>query len=75
MTTKEILKELRKDGWMEIGQRGSHLSLKHPIKPGKVTLPAWLKRIAEEHSVNYSRILETALMDYLGLQENTMYKA
>lgn len=40
-----------------------------------ITLPAWLKRIAEEHSVNYSRILETALMDYLGLQENTMYKA
>ena len=40
-----------------------------------ITLPAWLKRIAEEHCVNYSRILETALMDYLGLQENTMYKA
>lgn len=39
LTSKEILKELRKDGWMEIGQRGSHLSLKHPIKPGKVTLP------------------------------------
>lgn len=39
-----------------------------------ITLPAWLKRIAEEHCVNYSRILETALMDYLGLQENTMYK-
>ena len=39
-----------------------------------ITLPAWLKRIAEEHCVNYSRILETALMDYLGLQENTIYK-
>ena len=33
-----------------------------------ITLPAWLKRIAEEQSVNYSRILETALMDYLGIQ-------
>ena len=39
MTSKEILKELRKDGWVEIGQRGSHLSLKHPTKQGKVTLP------------------------------------
>lgn len=29
------------------------------------TLPAWLKRIAEEQKVNYSRLLETALLDYL----------
>lgn len=35
-----------------------------------ITIPAWLKRIAEEQKVNYSRILETALMDYLGLQKN-----
>lgn len=33
------------------------------------TLPNWLKQIAEESNVNYSRILETALLDYLGLQE------
>lgn len=32
-----------------------------------ITLPAWLKRIAEEHKVNYSRLLETALLDYLQL--------
>lgn len=31
------------------------------------TLPAWLKRIAEEKKVNYSRLLETALLDYLQL--------
>jgi predicted RNase H-like HicB family nuclease len=30
-----------------------------------ITLPAWLKRMAEEQKVNYSRLLETALMDYL----------
>ena len=29
------------------------------------TLPAWLKRIAEEQKVNSSRLLETALLDYL----------
>ena len=39
MTSKDLLKVLRKDGWLEAGQRGSHLSLKHPTKPGKVTLP------------------------------------
>lgn len=30
-----------------------------------ITLPAWLKRLAEEQKVNYSRLLETALMEYL----------
>lgn len=30
-----------------------------------VTLPAWLKDAAEQSGVNYSRVLEAALMDYL----------
>ena len=30
-----------------------------------ITLPAWLKRMAEEQKVNFSRLLETALLDYL----------
>lgn len=39
MTVREILKILRKDGWYETTQEGSHISLKHPSKPGKVTVP------------------------------------
>lgn len=39
MTAREILKILRKDGWYEVDQDGSHLQLKHPTKPGKVTIP------------------------------------
>lgn len=39
MTVREILKILRKDGWYEINQEGSHISFKHPSKPGKVTVP------------------------------------
>lgn len=32
------------------------------------TIPAWLKDVAEQKGgVNYSRLLETALMDYLGI--------
>ena len=31
------------------------------------TLPAWLKNVAEQRGVNYSRLLEAALIDYLGL--------
>lgn len=30
-----------------------------------VTLPTWLKDIAEQQGVNYSRLLEAALIDYL----------
>ncbi len=30
-----------------------------------VTLPVWLKELAEKNSVNYSRLLESALMEYL----------
>ena len=39
MTVREILKTLRKDGWYPINQEGAHISLKHPTKPGKVTVP------------------------------------
>ena len=39
MTVREILKVLRKDGWYTVNQEGSHINLKHPTKPGKVTIP------------------------------------
>ncbi len=32
-----------------------------------VTLPAWLKDVAEKQGVNYSRLLEAALIDYLSI--------
>ncbi|TEB16154.1 hypothetical protein Psfp_01581 [Pelotomaculum sp. FP] len=32
-----------------------------------ITLPAWLKEAAEQKGVNYSRVLETALLDYLNM--------
>ncbi|MBQ3177012.1 MAG: type II toxin-antitoxin system HicA family toxin [Clostridia bacterium] len=40
-TAKEVLKLLHKDGWIEVPNRtkGSHIQLKHPVKPGKVTVP------------------------------------
>jgi predicted RNA binding protein YcfA (HicA-like mRNA interferase family) len=39
MTARDVLKILRQDGWYESDQDGSHLQLKHPTKPGKVTVP------------------------------------
>lgn len=34
-----------------------------------LTIPAWLKEMAEAQGVNYSRIFQTALMDYLGVNQ------
>ncbi|MEX6507068.1 type II toxin-antitoxin system HicA family toxin [Jiella sp. M17.18] len=39
MDSRSILDRLLKDGWIEIRQRGSSLQLRHPTKPGLVTLP------------------------------------
>ncbi len=35
-----------------------------------VTLPTWLKETAELNHVNYSKVLESALIDYLGLHRS-----
>jgi predicted RNA binding protein YcfA (HicA-like mRNA interferase family) len=42
LTVKEILKILHNDGWVPVDTRtkGSHIQLKHPTKPGKVTVPS-----------------------------------
>ncbi len=37
MKVRELLKLLKKDGWVENSQKGSHLQLEHAIK--KVTVP------------------------------------
>lgn len=39
MRFREIDKILKKDGWYEVKQVGSHHQYKHPTKPGKVTVP------------------------------------
>ena len=38
MKVREVLALLRKDGWYEARQKGSHLQLKHPTKRGLVTV-------------------------------------
>lgn len=39
MTVREIIKELKNDGWIEYETRGSHIQFKHSTKTGKVTVP------------------------------------
>ena len=38
MKIRDISKKLRKDGWYEVAQRGSHRQYRHPSKPGRVTI-------------------------------------
>ncbi|MGB9887504.1 MAG: type II toxin-antitoxin system HicA family toxin [Moorellales bacterium] len=38
-SSREILRILRKRGWVVKNQVGSHVQLVHPSKPGKVTVP------------------------------------
>lgn len=38
-SSREVLARLTADGWVEVGRRGSHVQLKHPTKPGRVTVP------------------------------------
>jgi len=39
MKAREVLARLHADGWFEVAQKGSHKQLRHPTKPGKVTVP------------------------------------
>lgn len=38
LKTGAVLKALLADGWRIVAIQGSHRQLKHPLKPGKVTL-------------------------------------
>lgn len=38
ITALELLRALRRDGWLEVNKAGRHVQLKHPTKRGKVTV-------------------------------------
>ena len=35
---REMIRELERDGWIQVRQRGSHRQFHHPTKPGTVTV-------------------------------------
>jgi len=39
MTFSEIKRRLIKAGWQVKNQKGSHVHMIHPSKPGKITIP------------------------------------
>ena len=36
MSSREIIKIIKQDGWFEVSCRGSHHMFKHPTKKGRV---------------------------------------
>ena len=38
MSSTEVLRRLKADGWYKVSQAGSHVQLKHLEKPGRVTV-------------------------------------
>ena len=39
MNYTELFRLLRKDGWVVLRGKGSHIILQHPTKPEKLTIP------------------------------------
>src|SRR5260221_12995854 len=36
---RNVIRELKRDGWFEVNQAGSHKQFKHPKKKGRVPVP------------------------------------
>ncbi len=34
-----LIKRLKRDGWVQVAQVGSHVQFRHPSKKGRVTVP------------------------------------
>jgi predicted RNA binding protein YcfA (HicA-like mRNA interferase family) len=56
-TSKEVIRQLEADGWLPAKIEGSHHHFKHPVKPGKVTVPHPRKNL---HPKTYKSILKQA---------------
>ncbi|MAE94905.1 MAG: addiction module toxin, HicA family [Deltaproteobacteria bacterium] len=39
MNSRQLLRRLKAAGWEKVSQVGSHVQLKHPERPGRVTVP------------------------------------
>jgi predicted RNA binding protein YcfA (HicA-like mRNA interferase family) len=39
MRSRDVIRELQKDGWYEVNQVGSHKQFKHSTKKGRLTVP------------------------------------
>jgi predicted RNA binding protein YcfA (HicA-like mRNA interferase family) len=63
MDSREVIRRLEADGWFRVGQEGSHIQFKHPLKKGRVTVPhpkkdiplGTLKSISRQAGLQFGR--------------------
>ena len=57
-SSREVIRQLKADGWYEINCEGDHHQFKHPTKPGKVTVTHPVKDIPARtlKSINFMSI-------------------
>ncbi len=67
ITAVELLRALKRDGWYEVDQEGSHLQLKHPTKPGKVTVGVHSSKTIPPYNL-------TSILKQAGLSANDLRK-
>ncbi len=39
MRSKDVIDQIKEDGWYEVAVKGSHHQFRHPVKKGRVTVP------------------------------------
>jgi len=44
-SSRDIIRALKQDDWIQVGQTGSHVHFKHNRKPGKITVPHPVKNL------------------------------
>jgi predicted RNA binding protein YcfA (HicA-like mRNA interferase family) len=62
MNSRDVIRRLKDAGWFEVAQAGSHKQFKHPVKPGRVTVPfpkpdipiGALKSIEKQSGIKFS---------------------
>ena len=37
--SRAVISRIKADGWVQVGQQGSHVQFRHPTKKGRVTVP------------------------------------
>lgn len=52
MKYSELLRLLKKDGWFEIRQSGSHIIMKHPTKPHIIAVPFHASKEIKKGTLN-----------------------
>jgi predicted RNA binding protein YcfA (HicA-like mRNA interferase family) len=67
VTAVELLRALRRDGWLQVRQHGSHVILKHPIKTGRVVVSMHTNKILRLQTLE--SILEEAELTPNALKE------